>query len=389
MRTVKSDLHFFSFSQNLSCIKIGVFALLGCILLLTVFNQQNLAHADPQPESIGSVVTQNAKRSNEQAFAFMQEQLRAYKEKLRESERNLEDFQQAHGIISLESQINLLLGQRGGLDDSLKQARNKAKGFQEKLDWVKGQISDVPREIPLSSTISEAGAIGSAKNQLLGLQLRERQLLTKYTASSPHVRALHEEMEVVERFIAEQAQKTGSVSSGKNPVYHEMEMVLFRTKADLVSAEAQSAVIGDQIAAVDNELERLRGLRSGLDELRRQVKADESNYLNYLTKVGTTPPQDYKVQVGDTLDIKFFFNPELNESILVRPDGRIALQLIGEVSVVGYAVEQIREILVENYAGQLKNPEIAVLLRSSHVAAGDASFGQSDRLSTGGVSGGN
>jgi protein involved in polysaccharide export with SLBB domain len=141
-----------------------------------------------------------------------------------------------------------------------------------------------------------------------------------------------------------------------------------------VSADAQSGIISEQIAEVDSELERFRGLRPGLEELRRQVTADESNYLNYLTKVGTTPPQDYRVQVGDELDIKFFFNPELNESVLVRPDGRIALQLIGEVSIVGFAVEEIRSMLIEKYAGQLKNPEIAVLLRSSHVRAGESGF---------------
>ena len=175
-------------------------------------------------------------------------------------------------------------------------------------------------------------------------------------------------MELIEQFIKEQeAQSARSVSTGKNPLYLEMEMQLFHTQADLVSAEAQSGGIKQQIAEVDKELDRLRNLGPELDELRRQVTADEKNYINYLTKVGTTPPQDYQIQVGDQLDIKFFFNPELNETVLVRPDGRIALQLIGELPVVGNTVEQIRTILMKNYSGQLKNPEVAVLLRSSNV----------------------
>ena len=59
-----------------------------------------------------------------------------------------------------------------------------------------------------------------------------------------------------------------------------MEMELFSTQAALVSAEAQSAVIEQQIIAeVDKELERLRRLRPGLDGLQRQLKADEANYL--------------------------------------------------------------------------------------------------------------
>jgi hypothetical protein len=175
-------------------------------------------------------------------------------------------------------------------------------------------------------------------------------------------------MELINEFIKEQeAQLARSVSTGKNPVYAEMEMQLFHTQADLVSAEAEGGVIKQQIAEVDKELNRLRNLRPERDELRRQVTADEKNYIDYLTKVGTTPPQDYQIQVGDQLDIKFFFNPELNETVLVRPDGRIALQLIGELPIVGHTVEQIRMILMKNYSGQLKNPEVAVLLRSSNV----------------------
>ena len=107
-----------------------------------------------------------------------------------------------------------------------------------------------------------------------------------------------------------------------------------------------------------------------MDALQRQVEADEDTYVNYLAKVGTTPPQDYKVQVSDQLDIKFFFNPELNETVLVRPDGRIALQLVGEILVIGHTVEQVRSVIMEKYAGQLKNPEVAVLLRSSNIAGG-------------------
>ena len=338
--------------------------------LSIVLAPQELVYAKPENASKEDPTHKVRERSAEQAFLVMQEQLRGYREKLQESERALEEFQQKHGIIALETQIDHLLQQRKALDDSLNEAENQAMGFKEKLAWVEKQISQVPKEVPLSSTVSEQGIIGSAKNKLLALQLEEQELLSKYTKTSPHLRAVHQEMELIERFIKEQEETAaGSVTRGKNPLYREMEMQLFQTRASLVSSNAQRAVIIQQIAKVDKELARLRSLKPGVDALRRQVKADEVNYLNYLTQVGTTPPQDYQVQVGDLLDIKFFFNPELNESIPVRPDGRIALQLVGEISVVGYTVEEIREILTQSYSGQLKNPEIAVLLRTSHVRA--------------------
>ena len=337
------------------------------------FFPQTDVYAKTKSKGAKTMKASKVEKPKDQAFLIMQQQLNAYRERLQESERALEEFQEEHGIVSLEPQITNLLQQRQALDATLGKAENQRMGFKEKLTWVQGEISKVPKEVPLSSTVSELGIIGSAKNNLLGLQLKEQQLLSKYTEESPHIKAVRQEMELIANFIKDQEDKqAGSVTSGKNPLYAEMEMALFSTQAALVSAEAQSAVIEQQIIKVDSELERLRRLRPGLDGLKRQLKADESNYLSYLTKVGTTPPQDYKVQVGDQLDIKFFFNPELNESIPVRPDGRIALQLVGELSVVGHTVEEIRAILIKNYSGQLKNPEIAVLLRTSHVLAGES-----------------
>ena len=54
------------------------------------------------------------------------------------------------------------------------------------------------------------------------------------------------------------------------------------------------------------------------------------------------PVPEYRIQIGDALGIKFFLNPELNEEIVVRPDGRISLQLIPEIVVAAYE-PQLRE----------------------------------------------
>ena len=35
---------------------------------------------------------------------------------------------------------------------------------------------------------------------------------------------------------------------------------------------------------------------------------------------------------GDMVDVKFYYAPELNESQTIRPDGKITLQLVGEVA---------------------------------------------------------
>jgi protein involved in polysaccharide export with SLBB domain len=76
------------------------------------------------------------------------------------------------------------------------------------------------------------------------------------------------------------------------------------------------------------------------------------------------PDQEYKIQVGDQLDIKFFYNAELNEQVIVRPDGRISLQLVQEIVAAGLTPSELMKVIVEKYSAELKKPEVTVIVRS-------------------------
>jgi len=72
----------------------------------------------------------------------------------------------------------------------------------------------------------------------------------------------------------------------------------------------------------------------------------------------------FTVQSGDVVKLKFQYHPELNETQVVRPDGRISLQLVNEVEVTGKTPEQIRLELLDLYADKLKDPEITVVIEA-------------------------
>ena len=77
------------------------------------------------------------------------------------------------------------------------------------------------------------------------------------------------------------------------------------------------------------------------------------------------PQKEYLIGVGDVLDVKFTYNPELNElNVPVRPDGKISLQLAPEIQAVGLTPNQLRAALVEKYAPEINKPELAVIVRS-------------------------
>jgi len=75
-------------------------------------------------------------------------------------------------------------------------------------------------------------------------------------------------------------------------------------------------------------------------------------------------PAEYRIQPGDQMDVKFFYNPELNESVTVRPDGRVSLQLAPEIPAAGLTPAELTQALKKSYARELDQPEITVILRS-------------------------
>lgn len=72
---------------------------------------------------------------------------------------------------------------------------------------------------------------------------------------------------------------------------------------------------------------------------------------------------EYLIDFGDLLDIKFFNNERFNDSVRVRPDGRITLQRLGELLVVGRTPNAVDSMITRAYSGIIKDPEVTVFIR--------------------------
>ncbi|MBI2352572.1 MAG: polysaccharide biosynthesis/export family protein [Deltaproteobacteria bacterium] len=65
---------------------------------------------------------------------------------------------------------------------------------------------------------------------------------------------------------------------------------------------------------------------------------------------------------GDNLEIRLVYNPEYNQAVIIRSDGRISLPVVGEVKAAGLRPGELQKQLVKEYQKHLKNPYVAVLV---------------------------
>jgi protein involved in polysaccharide export with SLBB domain len=74
--------------------------------------------------------------------------------------------------------------------------------------------------------------------------------------------------------------------------------------------------------------------------------------------------EPYRLQAGDVIELRLFFNPELNEQVQIRPDGRISLQLLGEVAVAGKSITEAVSMLEARYAKEIQTPRLTIQVRA-------------------------
>lgn len=71
---------------------------------------------------------------------------------------------------------------------------------------------------------------------------------------------------------------------------------------------------------------------------------------------------DYIIGLEDVLEISVWRNPDLSRQVTVRPDGRISLPLIGDVTAVGLTTSELRDRITEKLTEYKENPTVAIVV---------------------------
>jgi polysaccharide export outer membrane protein len=77
-----------------------------------------------------------------------------------------------------------------------------------------------------------------------------------------------------------------------------------------------------------------------------------------VTAPAATP--DYRIGVEDVLSVSIWESKDLDQVLSVRPDGKISLQLLGDVVAEGLTVAELRSVLQDLYQTVIEDARVAV-----------------------------
>lgn len=72
---------------------------------------------------------------------------------------------------------------------------------------------------------------------------------------------------------------------------------------------------------------------------------------------------EYTIGREDILDIAVWNNAALSRTVPVRPDGKISLPLVNDVTAAGLTPMQLRDVLTKRLAKYISAPEVSVIVR--------------------------
>jgi polysaccharide export outer membrane protein len=71
----------------------------------------------------------------------------------------------------------------------------------------------------------------------------------------------------------------------------------------------------------------------------------------------------YSINPGDVLSVSVWKEEDLNQEVIVRPDGYISFPLVGEAKAAGNSIEALRKLIAQRITKYIPDPVVTVSIR--------------------------
>ncbi|MGH9733177.1 MAG: GumC family protein [Candidatus Acidiferrales bacterium] len=245
------------------------------------------------------------------AFKFFDREARHYRDELTAREARLQDFDAAKGLVDPQTQEQLLLQRIGELQTELDQNRASIRADHDRVAELKAKQSASPERRTTVVRKSDNGELLAQLNStLLSLELKRRDMLTKYAPDYPLVTETNAQIDDARKALA-LALKTPvkEVTTDRTPEQDWMATEMTKAEADQASLKAQDVSIQQELRdsqVVATQIDRDGELRQ---DLARDKKTSEDNYILYVRK-------REEARISDLLDQQRIVNISVAEAAM-------------------------------------------------------------------------
>ena len=239
-------------------------------------------------QKLGSLYLEKHLRMKRPAgvFEFFAKETEKYQKALTDSERRLVAFSNSEGAAAPEILRASMAQRLATAQANLYETRQRIAADRRRIESIDQQMGLTPSRSATTETSLAANTLLEQLNaSLLNAELKKTQLLMKYDPSYPLVQEADAEITQTKEAIATaESSRFLNTTTDRDPTFEYLRQDRARTQADLASEQATETALSATIHDMQIQVIKLDGKAVEQEALLRDTKANEGNYLLYLTK---------------------------------------------------------------------------------------------------------
>jgi uncharacterized protein involved in exopolysaccharide biosynthesis len=220
------------------------------------------------------------------SYEFFAEETQKYHDELEDAEKKLRNFGRQNAVAAPDQQTTDLSTQAADSVGLVHLAEQSIAADEERIADDQHQMNATPqRSATLLASAANDKLIADANATLLEAQTKRTQLALKYDPSYPLVREADQEIANDEAAVAKaEAKVYVAETTDRDPTYELLREDIAKSQADLAAQRATLAATRHSVESIRAEMVNLDQLSLSQQDLQREAKAAETNYLLYLGK---------------------------------------------------------------------------------------------------------
>lgn len=270
-------------------------------------------------------------------FRFFEQQTERYGKELDNSEAKLLGLIEQKNVISAALERDIALQKWSDADASQRQTRVAIAEAERRVQGLQSQLAELPeRTTTVIKAADNPQLLGQLKSNLLTLELKKTELLTKFEPSYRLVQEVEQQISETKAAIANEEQSpVREETTDKNKGYEWAKSELEKAQVELGGLHARATAYSGVVAGYQQRAKMLGAEALAEQDLMRTAKTAEENYLLYVRK-------REEARIGDALDQRRILNvtmvSEATEPALPKRSplmvAWVGLLLAGSVSTV-------------------------------------------------------
>ena len=255
-------------------------------------NMIRMRYANPDPkrvmavlETLATVYTEQhiQMHGNSASLDFFDQQSKESEKRWKDAQQKLLEFQQGSGVVSAMEEKELLLRRQIELQTSLHLAEAELKDTSQRIDSIRPRLQAMAQRVgTVERRVPNQYSAERLSTMLAELQNRRTELLSKYRATERVVTQIDQQIADTTRAFQEATSRVATEEvSDINPLRQTLETELGRAEGAEAGLRGRIQEMRSQDRAYHAELVKLDRLMPKEQQLQREVKVSEDNYLLY------------------------------------------------------------------------------------------------------------